>query len=332
MSVDVLVVGGGPAGAVAAVALVEAGHRVELVDPLGVGGRLLNVEHLHDRDGNPLGTLGWDRATELAEQVLTSGVELIFGHADVLAFDPDDGTWRVGVHGQEHRARAVILATGCRPEPVPGDEHGALHGHGVSYCAACDAGLFRGRRVAVIGGGAIAMAEAASLAPVASEVIVLAPTERLTAPSAQVAALSSVGNVTFRVRARVLSVGVMLPDGSTGLTVEHTEADGQTVTRLEVGGVFGADRELPNSAVLAGVATVDTDGFVITDETLACVGVPAAADAAAPGQMGLFAAGDVRAGGGGDLHGAEQDGLRAAIAVDAYLKAGRGPMSPASVR
>ncbi len=330
MSVDVLVVGGGPAGAVAAVALVEAGHGVGLIDPLGVGGRLLNVEHLHDREGNPLGTLGWDRATDLAEHVLRAGVELIFGHADALAFDPTESMWRIIVDGQEHPAHAVLIATGCRPEPVPGDEHGALHGHGVSYCAVCDAGLFRGQRVAVVGGGDIAMAEAASLAAIAREVMVLVPTDQPSAAPARVAAVSSLGNVTVRVRARVLAVAVTANGaatlGATTLVLDHTDTDGQTVTRVEVGGVFGADRELPNSALVTGVARLDDEGFVITDDALGCVDLTGSPDPVAGGPdlsdvRGLFAAGDVRAGGQGDLQAAEQDGLRAAASIDAYLRA-----------
>ncbi|MFN0030440.1 MAG: NAD(P)/FAD-dependent oxidoreductase [Acidimicrobiales bacterium] len=307
--VDVLVVGGGPAGALAAAALVQAGREVAIVDPLGVGGRLLNVEHLHHRDGQSRGMLGWDRASELAEQVLGVGVELIFGQADTVTFDPADSTWRVSVDGQPQRARAVLVATGCRPEPVPGDEQGQLHGHGVSYCAVCDAGLFRGQPVAVIGGGPIAMAEAASLVPMASEVIVLVPTDHPTAPPTLVDALRRTGKVTWRMAAPVLSVGTTGAAGSPTLTVRHTALDGQTITSLHVGGVFGAHRDLPNSALLHGVAALDDDGFVITDDTLGCVGVP-----------GLFAAGDVRAGGHADLAAAEADGKQAAASIDAYLR------------
>lgn len=324
MSVDVLVVGGGPAGALAAVALVGQGYGVALVDPLGVGGRLLNVEHLHDRAGNPVGTLGWDRATELAEQVLLAGVELIFGQADAVIFDSVGTAWTVTVDGVEHRAPAVLIATGCRPEPVPGDEHGALHGHGVSYCAVCDAGLFRGQRVAVIGGGAIAMAEAASLAPVAKEVIVLLPTDRATAAPPLVMAVTAAANVTLRPATRVLSVRPTISaqgaDGATATTmvIDHTDTDDQAVTSLEVAGVFGADRELPNSAILARTVRLDAEGFVITDEGLACN-----SDSPRAPVPGLFAAGDVRSGGHGDLQAAEQDGLRAAVAVDAYLRSHR---------
>ena len=148
MKFDVIVVGGGPCGATAALFLARDGHRVGLIDPLGIGGQLINVEHIVDYPGFPTGVAGWDLAAAIGEQALAGGVELVMGTASAIRPVVGDG-WRVQVDIAGHPARAVLLATGTRPTPLPGAEQ--LEGRGVSYCASCDGGLFAGRPVAVIG-------------------------------------------------------------------------------------------------------------------------------------------------------------------------------------
>lgn len=302
MNAPVLVIGGGPAGATAALVLAREGRPVGLVDPLGVGGQLVNVEHLPDFPGFPGGVAGWDLAASLGEQVLDAGVELVLGRAAWIRLEPG-GRWRVAVDGTEREAAAVLVAAGCRPHPLPGST--GLEGRGLSYCAACDGGLFAGKDVLVVGGGDLAMAEACSLAPLAARVTILFAGSEPTAGAAWRAAAASHPNVALLPRALVMAVREEA--GSvTGLTVVD-EASGQT-RQVDGAGVFGALHGVPNSELVATFTELDPDGGVRTGPGYAVAGSP-----------GLFAAGDVRARSARRAAVAAGEGAAAALALSAHL-------------
>ena len=333
-----MVVGGGPAGATAACFLADRRWRVGLVDPLGVGGRLINVDALTDEIGLPTGTAGWDLAASLGEQVMAAGVEIIFGRLEGLHRHPDgaaeeavgvtgvDGAtgaaaesspaglnalWRLQIEAATYHANTVLIATGSRPVPLPGDEQGALLGRGVSYCAVCDGGLFAGRRVAVIGGGDIALAEAMTLAAQAREVVLLFPQTVAPGAASRLEALQARPNVSFLSGATLLEVARLAdaaPPGSSFQLRYLDRRDGNH-KHLAVDGVFGAHQEQPNGEALSGLVGVDSHGFVITDDGFAC-----------PGWPGLFAAGEVRRGAAPYVTAARGEGLAAAAAMHALLQ------------
>lgn len=306
MNHDVLVLGAGPAGISAACFLAQRGVRVAVVDPLGPGGRLVNVEEVHDDPTVAPGTMGWDLAVSLGEQALRAGVEVVFGQAERVA-PGDTGGWTVWVDGAAHETRAVLVATGCRPAPLPGDEDGELLGRGVAYCAVCDGGMFAGQAVAVVGGGDIALAEVATLAASAAEVVLLCPEAAVTASRRRIADIEAMANVRALLQATLQEV--VLDDGGRVRGVRYLNgADGRG-GELAVAAVFGAHRELPNSAVLVGVAELDEEGFVRTDERHRCLGAAA----------GLFAAGEVRRGVAPYAASARGDAISAAAAIVEHL-------------
>jgi len=313
MSHDVVIIGGGPAGAAGALACARRGWRVALVDPLGIGGQLMNVERLDDVPGHSGGVAGWDLVAALGEQVLDAGVELVMGRAGALG--AKTGAWQVEVDGRLLDARAVLVATGVRPRRVPTAGGEELEGRGVSYCAACDAGLAAGRPVVVVGGGDTAMAEARTLAAVAEGVTVVFPEAEPPAAAAWTREVRALPNVTFRPGGRVLQVS-LAADGQVELDVEmvlEVEQPGTAgAERLATGAVFVATGGLPASEAVAAVLELDDDGFVVADAALACPGAP-----------GVFVAGDVRAGAPRQAVTALGEGTAAALAIDAYLRTSR---------
>ena len=307
---DVAVIGGGPAGASAACLLAGRARRVALIDPLGVGGRLINVDVLVDAPGLPPGTAGWDLAASLGEAALGAGVEVLFGEAQTVT--PAERGWAFNVDDVAYHAGAVLVATGSRARPLPGDEQGQLAGRGVSYCAVCDGPLWSGRRVAVIGGGHIALAEAATLATFAGEVTVLSAEPELHGDRARLDALRAASNVTIVTMVELTEL--RCDDDASVSAVHYRNLTDATAGRLDVDAVFGADAELPNSAVVTGLARCDSHGFVQAAAGGLCI------DAEGAIIEGLYAAGDVRAGSAGYVMSAIGEGVAAATAIEEYLR------------
>jgi thioredoxin reductase (NADPH) len=304
-TVDVSVLGGGPAGATAALHLAREGFSVCLVDPLGIGGALINVDRLPDYPGFPDGVAGWDLAAALGEHALAAGVSVMMGHADAPICE--GGAWNVPVTeaGAALRSRAVLVATGCRPRPLPGDD-GGLEGRGVSYCAVCDGPVFAGHPVVVVGDGLIAFAEATSLAPVAEIVTVVFGADQPSAGRAWVETATSHDNV--RLLAGHTVTGLQIGEQGRVTGVDVSSAGGE---RRSIGAaaVFGALDPVPNSEPFIAVAGVGTDGRIPVDHAHAVPG-------AAPG---IFAAGDIRVGATQRAVAAAGDGAGAALEIAAFL-------------
>ncbi len=304
MSAEVIVIGGGPAGATAAMTLGRHGVKVRLVDPLGVGGQLINVEYLPDWPGSPAGVAGWDLAAALGEAVLDAGAKLTMGRVTALhAPNGPQSTWQVDIDGVGQPATAVILATGTVPTPLVGGAE--LEGRGVSYCASCDGGLFRGQDVVVVGGGDIAMAEACSLAPLVTRVVVAVAGPSPDAAAAWLAAAQAHANVEILTHAAQLRVE---RQADRVIGVSYLDAQG-ALRRVAAAGVFGGLAGRPAAELGAGLAPLGEDGGLVAGPSLRLGQRP-----------GLFVAGDVRSASARLAVTAAGDGAAAAAAIVAYLR------------
>ncbi len=304
MDKDVIVVGGGPSGAACAIFSARFGLSTMIVDQVGLGGQLINIHSVKDYPGFPEGVAGWDLAASLSEHAQGCGVEVVFGSVDGLS--RSSARWLVQADGDTHRARAVVVATGCSPRQLPGKSAEKLVGRGVSYCATCDGEFFRGQPVAVVGGGDTAMSEASFLVDVASEVVVLFQESAPPAAAAWYAEVRGHENVRFLPSTRLLEV--LGDEGVTG--IRYLSLADVREHELAVRGVFGAVGVRPNSEAFRDVLETDEAGFIKTDETMACTA------------QGIFAAGDVRAGASMQAAGAVGEGIRAALSVRKYLSIG----------
>lgn len=276
---DVLVVGGGPAGAAAAIYAARKGIRTGIVAER-FGGQVLDTAGIENfisvRE-----TEGPKLAAALEQHVRDYDVDLInLQRAEKLvhARDTDHGLHEVKLaSGATLRARSVVLATGARWRQlgVPGEER--YRNRGVAYCPHCDGPLFKGKRVAVIGGGNSGVEAAIDLAGIVSHVTLIEYDSKLRADEVLQRKLRSLPNVEIILHAQTTEV---LGDGQRVTGLHYRDRSSLDVQTLELEGIFVQIGLLPNTDWLRGTLELSPHGEIIVD---------AHARTALPG---IFAAGD----------------------------------------
>ena len=275
---DVLIVGGGPAGAAAAVYAARKGIRTGVVAER-FGGQTLDTLGIENYP-SVLETQGPKFAAALEAQVRANEVDLMNGQR-VAAVEPGATTADPIVvkldNGAALRTKSLVLATGARWRKVgvPGEAEYA--NKGVAYCPHCDGPLFKGKRVAVIGGGNSGVEAAIDLAGVVQHVTLIEFADQLKADAVLVKKLKSLPNVDIHVNAQTTEI---TGDGQKvdGLVFKD-RASGET-RRVELAGVFVQIGLVPNTEFLKGTLELSRYGEILIDERCA-TSVP-----------GIYAAGD----------------------------------------
>ncbi len=272
---DLIIIGSGPAGLSAAVYGMRAGLKLLVVEknPMS-GGQVLNTYEVDNYLGMP-GFNGFDMGMKFREHADKLGTPFMEAEVTGIA---DGEIKTVCTTGGELRAKALILATGARHArlEVPGEEE--LSGMGVSYCATCDGAFFRGKTVAVVGGGDVALEDAIYLTRFCEKVYLVHRRDELRGAHVLQEQLKSLpaaeilySHVVREIQGRDEVTGVLLEDLKSG--AQRT---------LPLDGVFVAVGIRPETQLLEGLAACDEAGYVLAGEDGA-TDVP-----------GLYVAGDVR--------------------------------------
>lgn len=298
MEYDVLIIGGGPAGCTAGLYAARAGLKALVLTGPEPGGQLGSTETVENCPGIEAAG-GPDLAAAMLENARRAGAEVRMEQAASLELVPKTVRTAAGTY----HGKAVIYAAGAAPRTlnVPGEA--ALRGRGVSFCAACDGPLFRGRDVAVIGGGSSAAAEALTLSRLCRRVYLIHRRDTLRAERRYLAQLKAAENI-----APVWNAGteaILGRDRVTGLAYR----DLPTGERRELAcdGVFIAVGRRPNTELVRGQLYLDESGYI-----------PAGEDTQTE-LPGVFAAGDVRAKPLRQIVTAAADGAVAAHLAAAWL-------------
>ena len=277
-SFDVLVVGGGPAGAAAAIYAARKGIRTGVAAER-FGGQVLDTMAIENFI-SVKETEGPKLARALEEHVREYEVDIMnLQRASQLIPAGDDGLHRVQFeNGGELKAKTLILATGARWREmnVPGEQE--YRGRGVAYCPHCDGPLFKGKRVAVIGGGNSGVEAAIDLAGIVAHVTLLEFGEELRADAVLQRKLNSLPNVRVLKMAQTTEVK---GDGQKVTGLVYKDRNNDEMHEVELEGIFVQIGLLPNSEWLKGTLELSRFGEIIVD---------------AKGQTsipGVFAAGDV---------------------------------------
>ena len=168
---DTVIIGGGPGGYTAALYAARAGLSVAVLEKLSAGGQMALTTQIDNYPGYPNGVDGFTLGAAMQEGAVRFGCEV--KAAEVLSLDLTGPIKRIITDNGELQGRTVILATGATHRPLGIEGEPALVGRGVGYCATCDGMFFRGKTVAVVGGGNSAAADALYLSRISSVLSVL---------------------------------------------------------------------------------------------------------------------------------------------------------------
>jgi thioredoxin reductase (NADPH) len=298
---QVVIIGGGPAGLTAGLYCARSRASTLLIEKGIMGGQITNAERVENYPGFPKGISGIELGQLIHEQATSYGLETL--PAEVTKVVPGQKHNLVSSSEGDFVAEAIIIASGSqfRKLGVPGEDK--FVGKGISYCATCDGPLFKGRTVAVIGGGDTAVTEALYLSKFASSVKVIHRRSQLRADKILQEKAMADPKIEFiwdTVVTQIEGEGIVKQ-----LMIKNTK--NAKLSMLELAGVFVAIGSQPNSAQWRGLLPLDEEGYIITNELMETK-IP-----------GIFAAGDVRHNSARQAITAAGDGATAAISAERFL-------------
>jgi thioredoxin reductase (NADPH) len=275
---NVVIIGSGPAGLTAALYAARANLHPLVIEGLEAGGQLMLTTAVENFPGFRDGIMGPDLMAAMREQAQRFGAEMVRGN--VQAVDLTTRPFVVTTDEGPVDARTLVIATGASARLLGLPSERALMGHGVSTCATCDGFFFRGKPIAVVGGGDSAMEEATFLTRFASQVTVIHRRDTLRASKIMQDKALANPKIGFEWDTEVLDVLDPAKGVVSGLRLRNSKTGVEK--DLEVEGVFVAIGHTPNTSLFTGVLEMDATGYLVTGR---------GAETSVPG---VFACGDVQ--------------------------------------
>jgi thioredoxin reductase (NADPH) len=303
---DLVIVGSGPAGYTAALYAARANLKTLVFQGFESGGQLMLTSDVENYPGYRDGVMGPEMMDDFEAQAARFGAEMRPDNVERVDFSERPfKLWAEGSEADEPiLAKTVVIATGAKAKWLGLDSEQQLMGKGVSGCATCDAFFFRGKRVAVVGGGDTAMEEANVLAKFADEVLLIHRRDEFRASKIMLERARKNPKITFVTDTVVEEI---LGENSVeGLRIKNTRT-GKEET-VEVDGFFAAIGHAPATGLFEGQVEMDDGGYVLQKEHT-MTSVP-----------GVFAAGDVSDTRYRQAVTAAADGCRAAIDAERWLE------------
>jgi thioredoxin reductase (NADPH) len=300
-SYQVVIIGGGPAGLTAGLYCARSRFNTLLIEKGVIGGQITNAEQVENYPGFPQGISGIELGQLIQKQATSYGLEILL--AEVIKAVPGQKHNLVSTSEGDFVAESIIIASGSQFRKLGVSGEDEFVGKGVSYCATCDGPLFKGKTVAVIGGGDAAITEALYLSRFASSVKVIHRRSQLRAGKIFQERAMAEPKIEFiwdAVVTQIEGAGVVKQ-----ILLKNTK--NAKISILEVAGVFVAIGSEPNSTQWRGLLPLDEEGYIITNELMETK-IP-----------GVFAAGDVRHNSARQAITAAGDGATAAMSAARFL-------------
>ena len=273
---DMIIVGGGPGGYTAALYAARAGLDVMLIERLSAGGQMNLTGQIDNYPGFPEGVDGFGLSMSMQQQAERFGAKTKY--AEVLKLELEGVIKKVVTNEGEYLAKSVVISTGANPRPLGVDRESEMIGRGVGYCAHCDGGFYRGKTVAVVGGGNSAAAEALYLSRIAKEVILIHRRDSLRATQIYHKPLMDAANIRVIWNSEVAEL--LGEDLLEGVKIRNLQS-GEEET-LKVQGLFVSIGRKPATDLVKEQLTLDDAGYIMAGEDTK-TNLP-----------GVYAVGDVR--------------------------------------
>lgn len=299
---DIAIIGAGTAGLTAAIYARRGGMDTVVYEAEAYGGQIINTPEIENYPGL-MNISGFEFATKLYEQAAALGARIEFDKI-VKIERKEDGTFTLkGGYGTSEDCKAVIIATGAKNRPMGLDGEEKLTGKGISYCATCDGSFYKGKTVAVFGGGNTAVEDAIYLADICSRVYIIHRRDEFRADRAAIA--QALANPKIEPVYNTI-VEKIEGDGMVENLVLKNVRTGEK-SNLPVSGVFMFVGQEPDDDCVRGLVKAEKGGWIITNDHMET------------SVEGIFAAGDVRSKYLRQVITAAADGAVAAMAASSYI-------------
>ena len=275
---DIIIIGAGPAGLTAAIYARRAGRSVLLIEKETFGGQIVLSPHVENYPfARPMS--GTELSDILVEQVMSLGADVEVDKVIGMSANADR-TFTVKTEYGEHSARAVIIATGLKHRRMGIENEERFIGRGISFCAVCDGAFFKGKEVAVVGGGNTAVQDAIYLSKLAKKVYLIHRRNELRADKILADRIKS---SSVEILWDSVVVGLVADEKLTEIKVKNVKND--SLSAVSVDGLFVAVGQIPNTSFLENAdekPRLTDGGYIVSDEEMRT------------SVDGVFVAGDVR--------------------------------------
>ncbi len=298
---DLIVIGGGPGGYTAALYGTRAGLDTLIIEKMAAGGQMTQTTQIDNYPGFDQGIDGYELG-----QKMRSGAERFGAKSEFAEGSSVDLTGNVNkmlTDQGEFFSKTVVIATGASHKHLGLEREEQLIGRGVAYCAACDGMFYKGKTVAVVGGGNAAVADALALSRICEKVILIHRRDTLRATKIYHEQLKNTSNVELRWNSRVHDL--LGEDGLTGLELQDVNTG--ELSTLSVDGLFVSIGQSPATSLFEGQVELDGAGYVVADESTRT------------NLSGVYAVGDVRTKPVRQIITATADGAVAVYYAEEYL-------------
>ena len=258
---DMIIIGGGPAGYSAALYASRAGLEVAVIEKMSPGGQMAITETIDNYPGFDEGIDGFSLGMKMQAGAERFGAVTKYG--EVTSVELREKVKKVVTSSGEYFSRTVVIATGADPRTLGIAGEDELYGRGIHYCGHCDGRFYKGKTVAVVGGGNTAAEDAIYLSRLASKVYLVYRKESLSATKIYHDPLERAENVEMIANSTVSNVSS--EQKVSGVTVKNLKSGEEREIALD--GIFVSIGRKPNTYLFEGQIELDKNGYIVADET-----------------------------------------------------------------